>query len=359
MNEEAEPNAADRSVAPSDGRTIEADEVLVLDSSTFIREIGLMSAKGSALKHYLYCRGTQLVVPQAAAEEYERNLASVAKEKIERIQKDLRWLAQFCDGLAGWSAPGDAVIEDRAKALATGDGLGGVLLPETDDCQARAGHRNSAERPPAHLKSGMGDCRIWEQCLDLLSDHDVVFVAEDKDFRSGRGGLSLHPQLRAEAEEAGRERKLIFHPEMASLLRELKSEIPPIPDDEIFAFVYDASTETIQELQANSECRPTATGTIEQTRLATEARDIIEVRLRVEDRWESPDGETSLPFELSGSCRYHLGDRKLFDLRTEVVRLLMTDPDGSARAVKGSRVSARASFTAGAPPVLPERGTLE
>ena len=40
--------------------------MLVLDSSTFIREIGLTSTKGSALKHYLYCRGTQLVVPQAA-----------------------------------------------------------------------------------------------------------------------------------------------------------------------------------------------------------------------------------------------------------------------------------------------------
>ena len=54
---------------------IEAQEVLVLDSSTFIKEIGLMSAKCSALKHYLYCRGMQFIVPQAAAEEYERCLA--------------------------------------------------------------------------------------------------------------------------------------------------------------------------------------------------------------------------------------------------------------------------------------------
>ena len=359
MNDEAEPNAADPSAAHSDGRTIEADEVLVLDSSTFIREIGLMSTTGSALKHYLYCRGTQLVVPQAAAEEYERHLAKRARGKIELIRKELAWLAQFCDGIAGWSAPGGDVIEDRARALARGEGLEASFLPETDGSRARARHRNSAERPPAHLKAGLGDCRIWEQCLDLLPDHDVVFVAADEDFRSRRDRSSLHPQLRAEAEEAGRGRKLIFHPEMASLLRELKSEIPPIPDDEIFEFVYEASTETMQELQANSECRPTATGAIQQTRLATEARDIIEVRLRVEDRWESPDAQTSLRFELSGSCRYHLGARELFDLRTDVVHLLVTDPDGSVRAVKGSRVNLRASFRAGAPSVDPERGTLE
>ena len=114
---------------------------------------------------------------------------------------------------------------------------------------------------------------------------------------------------------------------MESLLQELNSEIAPIPDDEVFEFVYEATTETMQELQANSGCRPTATGTIEQTRLATEARDIIEVRMQVEDRWESTVGATSLRFELSGSCRYHLGNRRLADLRTDVVQLLITEPD--------------------------------
>ena len=64
--------SASPSVSYTDRRTLEAQEVLVLDSSTFIREVGLMSTKDSALKRYLYCRGTQLVVPQAAAEEMAR-----------------------------------------------------------------------------------------------------------------------------------------------------------------------------------------------------------------------------------------------------------------------------------------------
>ena len=120
--------SANAAMSNADQRTIEAEEVLVLDSSTFIREIGLMSTKGSALKHYLYCRGTQLVVPQAAAEEYERHLARVAKGKIEHIQKELSWLAQFCDGIAGWSAPGDDVIQGRAKAPRRG------IQPRGDSC---------------------------------------------------------------------------------------------------------------------------------------------------------------------------------------------------------------------------------
>ena len=356
-NEEAAPE--DPSCSNTARRTLEAEEVLVLDSSTFIKEIGLMSTKGSALKHYLYCRGTQLVVPQAAAGEYERHLARVAKGKIERIQNELRWLAQFCDGVTGWSAPSADVIDGRAKALAVGGSLGAILLSETDDSRARARHRNFAERPPSHLKAAAGDCRIWEQCLELLSNHDVVFVATDQDFQSRRDGKSLHPQLRAESDEVGAGRSLTFHADMESLLHELKSEIPPIPDDAIFEFVYEANRETIEELQSNSECRPTATGTTKQTRLATEARDVIEVRLEVEDRWESPDGTISLRFELSGSCRYHLGSGRLADLRTDVVHLLITELDGSIRAVKGSRVNLRASFSAGTPPTQPERGTLE
>ena len=335
------------------------EEVLVLDSSTFIKEIGLMSGKGSALKHYLYCRGMRLVVPEVATEEYERNLADEAQKKVERVQRDLRWLAQYCGGVGGWSAPSEDVIEDRAKALALGNSLGAIFHAETDDIQVRAQLRDQTERPPSHRKASMGDCRIWEQCLDLLSDHDVVFVAADKDFHSHREPEKLHPQLHAEVDEAKGGQRLTFHPNMESLLSELKSEIPPIADDVIFEFIYSAISELVHELKSNSDCRPKSTGRIKQTRLTTETPEFIEVRLEVEDTWESADGTTVLPFELSGSCHYHLGDSRLADLKADVVRLLKTEPDGSVRAVKGGRVTLSAHAHFGTPPIQPERGTLE
>ena len=342
-----------------DPRNVEAKEVLVLDSSMFIREIGLMSGKGSALKHYLYCRGMQLVVPEAAAEEYERNLAKEAKRRIGQVQKELRWLAQFCGGVEGWRAPADNVIDDRAKALGAAGGFGAILLPESDDIRTRARLRDQIEQPPSHRKASMGDCRIWEQCLDLLSRHDVVFVADDRDFRGHRERENLHPLLRAEAEKAAGGGSLTFYPDMVSLLSELKSEIPPIQKDAIFEFVYDASRDTIRELKANSGCWPTSTGTIKQARLTTEELQFIEVRLEVEDIWQSDDGARTLPFHLSGSCHYHLGDGRLADLKAEVVRLSTTEPGGSVRSVKGSHVAVSAHFFAGTPPIQPERGTLE
>jgi len=334
-------------------------EVLVLDSSAFVKEIGLASGKGSALKHYLYTRGTQLVVPQATAEEYERNLLKRARGKILHVRKDLEWLAQFCGGVGGWSAPDDQVIKQHAKALVAGTSLGAILLPETAESRARAQSRHEAERPPSHKKAELGDCRIWEQCLELLSGHEVIFVAVDQDFQSHRKPEELHPSLRAEAEAVGSGRRLTFYPKIEALLGELKSEIPPIPDHAIFRFVYDAISDTVRELEANSGCRPRSIGPVKQTRFTTDAAELIEVRLQVKDTWESADGATELAFEFSGFCRYHLGDERLVNLTADNVRLLMTEPNGSVRAAKGSFVNVSASISTGPPPIQPQRGTLD
>ena len=349
----------DEASAKAGQTTAKCEEVLVFDTSTFITEIGLMSQKGSALKHYLYCRGTKLVVPQAAAEEYERNMIKKAKGKMQQIHTELRWLAHFLGKVNGWVAPDEDVIEERATALATGEELGAVLVPECERARTRARLRNDAERPPSHKKPGLGDCRIWEQCLDLLADYNVVFVATDNDFRSHRNHDDLHPVLRAEAEAVGAGRRLTFHPNVSSLLEELRSEIPPIPDEVIFEFVYDAMSERVEELAANSECQPTSTGSIDQKCLTTEAPEIIEVRLEMTDTWTNADGTTSLPFELSGSCQYHLGAQRLAELKTEVIRLSITEPDGSHRSVKGSHISLSAHAWIGSPPVQPEPGVLE
>ena len=338
----------------------DARDVLVLDSSTFIKEIGLTSQKGSALKHYLYRRGTQLGVPEAAAEEYQRNLIAKAKGRIEQIQHELAWLAQFCGGVDGWRAPASDVIEARARALAAGGELGAAFLREGSDFRERARLRDRSERPPSHYSSQLGDCRIWEQCLDLLSSHDVVLVSADQDFRSHRRRDELHPLLRAEAQEVGGGRSLTFHHGMESLLGELKSEIPPIPDDLIFEFLYREIHDCVQQLESNSGCRATSTGEIKQARFTTDAPELIEVRLEFEDTWQSAEGAEVLPFQLTGTCRYHLRDERLADLKTGVVRLSRTEADGSVRSVTGSRVSASGEHgTLGAPPIRPRPGRLE
>ena len=335
------------------------EEVLVLDSSTFIQEIGLTSRGASALKHYLYHRGTQLVVPQVVAEECERNLAARAREKKEKIENQLGWLGRFFGSVRKWQGPSDDAIEKRAKLLAHAEHLGATVLSETEIIRKQAEARNRAERPPSHNSSELNDCRIWEQCLALLADHDVVFVSGDSDFHIDRKRHELHPQLQAEAEEVSAGRRLTFHPNMESLLSRLKIEIPSILKEDVFTFVYDELAADIKELESNSGCRPTATGDVNKTLFTTDQANILEVRLEVDDQWESPDGTKVHDFQLRGSCHYRLKDKQLCDFTVWSSRLLTTEPDGSVHAVKGSHINLTATFHAGAPLIKPEPEILE
>ena len=333
---------------------VTAKEVLILDTNTFVAEIGLTSRDGSALKHYLYRRGMQLVVPEVVAEECGRKLTDHATGKRNRIEENLQWLGRFCGGVSGWPGPNDETIAERAKALARADHLGAVVVPETREVRWRAELRNQAERPPSHKRAELADCRIWEQCLDLLARCHIVFVSADDDFRGHREPDSLHPALRAEADEVAEDRSLIFHRTMESVLSELRSEIQPIPNEVVFTFVYESIASVLEELKSNSGCQPKEVGEVKQTLLTTDQAEVIEVRLGITDIWESADKAKTMDFRLSGSCHYRLSEEKLCDLTPSNVRLLTQQPDGSVRAVEGSYISVSAHLHGGAPPIHPE-----
>ena len=261
-----------------------AKEVVVFDSSTFIREAGLTSRGASALRHYLYVRGTQLAVPQVVAEECKRNLGKRVEAQVQAVQDTLSWLARFCGGVNGWTPPRQADIVERVKAAAHGEAFGAVVIAEAPKIKRLAEQRRRAERPPSHKRDSLQDCRIWEQCLELLRDHDVIFVSDDGDFHGRGHSGELHPQLRAEADAAGPGR-LTFHPTMDSLLSELSAEVPELPVQKVFAFVYQAIAEDAAELMMNSAgWRPTCGGTIEQQLFTTDRADIVEVRLKIYGR---------------------------------------------------------------------------
>ena len=236
---------------------VTGNEVLVFDSSTFIEEAGLTSRGASALKHYLRHRGMQLVVPEAALKEYERSLVTRIAGKIQGIKRDLEWLGRVCKEPSGWNAPTEGEIKERAKTLAKAAHLKAIIQPETETLRKRANARNQVQRPPSHRQASLADCKIWEQCLELLEHHDVVFVARDGDFRSGWNPKEekLHAQLQAEADAVGAGRTLTFHCKMESLLEELKHEIPSIPKEEILNYVYEASAADIETLEANGGYR--------------------------------------------------------------------------------------------------------
>ena len=112
-----------------------------------------------------------------------------------------------------------------------------------------------------------------------------------------------------------------------------RAEIPPIPDDVVFEFLYREIDGLVHELQSNSGCRATSTGEIKQARFTTNTPELIEVRLEVKDTWLSADGAEVLPFYLTGTCRYHLRDERLADLK-DWRRSAVEDGSGWLRSLR-------------------------
>ena len=336
-----------------------AKEVLVFDSSTFIKEVGLMSEKASALRHYLYLRGTQLTIPKVVVEECELELKNRARGKIDSINAALKWLSLFCGSVNGWTPPDDVDLEARVKALACAEAFDAVLLNESPALLQRAKERFNAERPPYHNKGSLQDCRIWEQCLELLQKHNVIFVSEDHDFCGHRQPKQLHPHLKAEADEVPGG-SLTFHYGMSSLLSDLLcDEIPQLAAEKVFTFVYKSVADDVRELEANSGCRPKSSGTVEQQMFSTSRIDVVEARLNLKDSWRNAENDETMEFKLSGSCQYHLSERELCDLSVSSIGLYYIQPDGTRRAVKGSKYNMSARAYGGPPPIKPGPVALE
>lgn len=227
------------------------------------------------------------------------------------------------------------------------------MVHETNGNGAAPASGAGIGRGGGHKNAQPSDCRIWEQCLELLDRHHVVFVSKDGDFCGHRHQEGLHPTLREEADKVAEDR-LTFHKTIKSLLSDLKSKIQPMPDDLVFDFVYESIAPVVEELEFESGCRPKRVGEVKQTLLTTDDAEVIEVRLEIADRWTDAAGATTMDFRLSGSCHYRPARETLHDLRAPSVNLLARQPDGSLRAVKGSYVHLGGHAYVDAPPIRPE-----
>ena len=340
---------------------IKAKKVLVLDSSTFISEVGLMSEDATALKHYLFHLGTKLVVPQVVTEEYERNLKDRAEGKVKSVLANLKWLSVFFGIVNGWTPPKDDKIKARVKALASGEAFDAVLLNESPALLQRAKERANAELPPSHKKYSLPDCRLWEQCLELLRKHDVIFVSEDQDFCSHKKPAQLHPKLKAEAEGVQGGGCLTFHANMNSLLKILqRDEIPRLDAKKVFPFIYESVANKVSEIKEEFGGRPEMSGTVEQKFFSTSQYDVVEVRLTVKGLWRNDENDDTFKFILSGSCQYHLADNELCNLSISRIGLNKLLPNGNLEAVLNiTYANASPVFLGGAEPIKPGPVSLD
>lgn len=304
-------------------------EVLVLDANMFISEVGFTSRKAPALRHYLYRRGTRLALPQVVVTACARELSRLAMGKQKAALASLGWLSRFLGEVGGWTAPDDAAISACASTLAHAEAFKPTLLRDSAKIIRRAEERNRDERPPGHRKDSLNDCIIWEHCLSLLREHDVIFVSADKgDFCGRRRRDRLHPQLRREADEV-KGGSLTFFTDVASLLKDVEEPLPRLPTNRLVAFVYESLADEVAQLEENSGCRPPTSAeraTVEQQFFITGQGQLVEIRLKLKHPWEGSEDVPPHEFRVRGTCQYDLDSDELSDLSVGGVGLYFNKP---------------------------------
>ena len=104
------------------------------------------------------------------------------------------------------------------------------------------------EIPPSKKKEQFRDGLIWAHCLDLLSEGDVYFVSEDKDFyENGDYTRGLASELVAEMQRRTRTRQVFMKRNLAELLNEIRVPVE-LDNTHIFDAVAQVHGETIEEL---------------------------------------------------------------------------------------------------------------
>ena len=88
-------------------------------------------------------------------------------------------------------APKDDEIEAQVKVLASREVFGADVLNESPAFLQHTKERVNTELPPSHRKDILPDCRFWEQCLELLRKHDVIFVSNFALLALGSPGVAL------------------------------------------------------------------------------------------------------------------------------------------------------------------------
>ncbi len=90
---------------------------IILDSNIWIKEWGLRSSIGSAVRFFIKSYNAVVVLPEVIRLETERRVESALKEHVRDIEKNYRELLAIFGSLHKLILPSSEDIKDKVKAI--------------------------------------------------------------------------------------------------------------------------------------------------------------------------------------------------------------------------------------------------
>lgn len=320
---------------------------IVFDTNIWIRDFGLNSGAGAAVRFYIRKTGAVVVVPEVVRLEVEKNFTKKLRDLKKGIIESHGKLLTVFGKLKEVVLPTDEEIKNRASEILNQLDVRMEEIPFSLDAAKSSFFKILDGQPPsAKNNQQFKDGVIWANCLDLLKEDDVCFVTEDRAFYKDRD-YSKGPALNLQKEAEKYPNTLTLLPGLHELLKDIKEEVN-VDDSRLIQGIFETSEEQINEVLDQAEFSlgnsPSITKSLFLTENASQLHTVFNISYDCVD--ETDEERTNAFLTLEGSGLYETDKEEYQNVSITNVLLKYIDTGGQEQT--SGYVSARASsITAG------------
>lgn len=221
---------------------------IVFDSNVWIKEFGLQSKNGAAVRHFVRLHNATVAIPEVVELEVRHVLTSELLSLRKQIVTAHRKLLPVLGKLQPLYLPSEEDIREAVEHRVLGIDVPARRLPLNVEAARSSMMKIVGRVPPSKGSEQFCDGVIWAHCLELSAEGDVYLVSADTAFFEQRKyDKGLAHELEDEINERAGTREVKLVRDLTDLLKEIR-----IPIDLSVRDVFDAirvlQGETIDEL---------------------------------------------------------------------------------------------------------------
>jgi len=308
--------------------------IVVLDTNVWLKELALNSDLGSALRFFLKHRPARLALPEVVRLEVQHNLRSLIRDAVDNVTKGNRQLLALFGSMKEIVLPTPAEIDALVSGVFTDLGIEILDVPFSFESARASFMKTIRKDPPSDKTQEFKDGVLWADCLNLLSEDDVLLATGDKAFYANREyGTGPAENLRAELNEKARQLTLVYS--IKEVLERVETKIH-IDTAWLASIVRERGHSASGSLLSRTGTEVSGEPKVQTDLFATEDPGLVYLTYSIEIPCSDLTGEgrTNLQLSLSGNGTLRLQPREIVDLRAEEESLSFTKPDGTDGRVR-------------------------
>ena len=153
--------------------------IICLDSNILIKEFGLNTSLGSAVRLYMNEQNAKLLLPDVVKLEVKENLFQILTKHTNTIKKNHNQLLSIFGELKEIVLPSDNEIKERIDIVFDSMKIEIIEEPFTIESARSSFLKTIKKEPPSLHSQQFKDGVIWNDCIKYLDKDDLFLITND------------------------------------------------------------------------------------------------------------------------------------------------------------------------------------